>query len=536
MAIVMLLILFLSTPLSYTEKVQAANYSIVGTSVVHWERRTDVVGLDQNKVYRLMLVWNTYSDLVLMTSNSAKVGTEKPFKPDSAAYADRTWTVSEDIELYTKKYKATWCWVGNWLARTPNCAEGQSLISSCDLDVYPNASCFCCGAQNFYTIDGFGSWYIKPAHNGHYCHMYLQENDLKLITTNGSSGCLAKAGFDANHYESPAVVNAWRIVSDDEGRVGFCYRNDSAFKNDNFFGETGIYIYAESCLQPDYYFEENPIYHVPHGLFEMYVGTIEDDWNKIVCGTDANGNVTPCVVQSGQVLNVTGRLILPEGNKIVVEPGAVLSISDDFINNGEIINYGTVLVKSNGAIYSMAPDENSAAPGHIVNYGSTETYKDSKLKPQGNFIVMKDSIVAMNKRSNTFQLLNGAQLINNGTLISPMGFEVKDSTFINRGQIGIGWGIKTDGRNPEEIRYTVSDGRILEPQDKSNCEYPSSVTFLVNNELIDRTTKNSDKCYFSNSGTIGTASEGISSDMRNFVYSAIKVINSADKGLIRRQK
>lgn len=123
-------------------------------------------------------------------------------------------------------------------------------------------------------------------------------------------------------------------------------------------------------------------------------------------------------------------IVLPEGSKIIVNEGGVLSIDGNFINNGELIcNGGTIIVKDGGCIspyrgtskgtITMNGGDMIIMPGAKVYALADEITSNSDFQPsvyatnEENEIAYKRSFY-----SDTLQVLNGGNIVNYGSLVS----------------------------------------------------------------------------------------------------------------------
>ena len=111
--------------------------------------------------------------------------------------------------------------------------------------------------------------------------------------------------------------------------------------------------------------------------------------------------------------NTTGGTILKAGRKLVINKGAVVSISGHFINNGTIlINGGTLLIRENGAVFPYNPGGNNAKNGcgsvKVINGGTIIIQNGGAL-----YAGLSDS----DGNPVDFSLDSNATIINQGLLV-----------------------------------------------------------------------------------------------------------------------
>ncbi|MBR1898824.1 MAG: hypothetical protein IJ825_08100 [Oscillospiraceae bacterium] len=129
-------------------------------------------------------------------------------------------------------------------------------------------------------------------------------------------------------------------------------------------------------------------------------------------GPDSILSITPgrYISDTGEGEPATG-VILPEGQTLTIEKGGVLSVSGQFINNGTIINYGTILIRDGGSIYPFLQGNDTANNGC------------GKILCSGGDIIIKEGgalfagLQDEKKNLVPFRLDNGATLVNMGLMV-----------------------------------------------------------------------------------------------------------------------
>ena len=137
--------------------------------------------------------------------------------------------------------------------------------------------------------------------------------------------------------------------------------------------------------------------------------------------TDADGNL----VKSEGV-------VLPEGARIEIEDGGVLSVEGNFINNGRVINRGgTIVVKDGASIY----------PYTSTKEGSIECGRSPTTGRTGDMIIMEGAKVFCLVDANSYdaktvepalKLVAGGSVINYGTLVTSFAVIDTGSRIENR--------------------------------------------------------------------------------------------------------
>ena len=159
--------------------------------------------------------------------------------------------------------------------------------------------------------------------------------------------------------------------------------------------------------------------------FYWYVGTP----HMFASLTDAGKTITipsgeTFIVKDSTFTDADGNLVksegvvLPEGAKIEIEDGGVLSVEGNFINNGKIINKGGTIVVKNGA---------SIYPYTATKEGSIECGRSPTTGRAGDMIIMEGAKVFCLVDENSYdaktvepalKLVAGGSVINYGTLVT----------------------------------------------------------------------------------------------------------------------
>ncbi len=192
----------------------------------------------------------------------------------------------------------------------------------------------------------------------------------------------------------------------------------------------------------------------PHILSSMDgkngITTVSDNENYIV--KDAT------YVDEQGIERSSEGVILPEGNKIVIEEGGTLSIEGNFINNGQIINKGgTIIVKKGGCISTFS----KYIEGGVIKCQAA----DSDSHRPGDLVIMPGGCVAclnpFDQASNRslkykLELSGGSTVINYGEFA------------ISYGKIATGCTVDTRKDGKTYIGYGISDVGMLVYQEIIN--------------------------------------------------------------------
>lgn len=275
------------------------------------------------------------------------------------------------------------------------------------------------GTMGSWTIIGRGPrdsddefWYFDDASFRLSDGTYAYDDDNHLGFRDSSFGwTISGAGVTDGKYATESTYGYASIL---HIRSGYDrYFDDS--KDHLTVNEYDIFIGGFDYDAPDYL---------------MYYGKSREEYSGI-------GNYT---VKSGTTLQIKNNSWLNSGCTITVEPGAVLSISGNFINDGMIANYGTVLLNDGASVYYFG--ERSSTGGSITNYGSSSSYTDAngaKMQGEGNLLVMSGARLLMPAADSSggrsyarLKLTKGAALVNYGLILCPGGMEVSDALIQNK--------------------------------------------------------------------------------------------------------
>lgn len=225
-----------------------------------------------------------------------------------------------------------------------------------------------------------------------------------------------------------AVVNGWLTPLD----------RDGTSKDNTIISVQGIEDKRKAVTM----ITGNPIYN---SNYVLYVGTQHVFASLKGEGGDPDtgeGGIT--TIGKGQMLIVGDAtymdqnkkpaqaegIVLPEGSKIIVDEGGVLSIDGNFINNGEIIcNGGTIIVKDGGCIspyrgtskgtITMNGGDMIIMPGAKVYALADEITVNQNFNPSPNATTEENkAIYDSNYYSDSLRLLNGGNIVNYGTLVA----------------------------------------------------------------------------------------------------------------------
>ena len=190
--------------------------------------------------------------------------------------------------------------------------------------------------------------------------------------------------FGMYAYKGEQNTDKWILLGDD----GFSFL---AVKN-GYLLNLGISVFgnmfdggltpkeATAKMVKNYLSATNPSFNhvfswyigVPH-VFAAVKGEGGDPVTG-VGGTTTVGKDEMLILSDASYIDASGNkassegVVLPEGSKIVVEEGGVLSVHGNFINNGKIINKGgTIIIKDGGCI----------SPYGTTNEGTIECYSSA---------------------------------------------------------------------------------------------------------------------------------------------------------------
>lgn len=182
-----------------------------------------------------------------------------------------------------------------------------------------------------------------------------------------------------------------------------------------------------------------------------------------VGGTTTIGSGELMEISNSEFIDETGHLqksdglILPEGARIIVNEGGVLSVTTNLINNGRIINNGgTIIVKDGGCISPfLETDEASitcmnGATMVVMPGGRLFCLNDAYMKDTIN---VNDS-KGVSSKTCALMLTGGSSLINYGLFANSFCQVDKGSVIENRGQGIIMAAVKRDTAN--KLLYNVS--------------------------------------------------------------------------------
>lgn len=172
-------------------------------------------------------------------------------------------------------------------------------------------------------------------------------------------------------------------------------------------------------------------------LFHEYSGGVDDELygngDKISCRGNSSYNLYDFImyigeevtateydsftVRSGQTFALENISILKTGCTITIEPGAVLRVADQFVNNGTIKNYGMYLIDEDAVVTTWGTYNSSA--GAVFNYGHDQSVKGitgQTMKGEGNMIVLGGAVYALTKSNADIVFYEGTSLHLNGLL------------------------------------------------------------------------------------------------------------------------
>lgn len=314
-----------------------------------------------------------------------------------------------------------------------------------------------------YTIGDCNAWgFVRTDWDEGHIRM---ANGTYLCCHDGSDTCLTNK-TSADYTERGDRV--WCFYTGAKGYFKIRYNASGWFHHDNYMGFHGNTMFCESRKEPGDWHQ-----------FRIYAG--EEMYFSNLQQVE--------VAQPGTVTNYAENILIREGTVLVIPPTAVVSIQGHLWLNGEIRNYGTLVLRTGSEMAELNGTRDSwAASCSITNYGSSVCYEENELmitdyeawkretgedvsksqgliktrtQGEGNLIVMEDAILALNKHSRPIKFTEGSSLINYGTIISPYGYIFENATAYNYGLISLGWYYRVMGQDIHSTKsasYSTTDG------------------------------------------------------------------------------
>lgn len=270
----------------------------------------------------------------------------------------------------------------------------------------------------FYAND----WDLYALHADNTCDMEFPKCDWSTSDLKDFSHCVA-TGEDINDVP-------WDCV--------WIYRHDgSLFGSDEKLGVTGSGKYIS-----------------------LYESKIDNDRKSfhMFYGHQVSFTLMPDVtVPSGTTMKIEGHMILDEGCTLTVEPGAVLTVSGEFINNGTIENCGTVVLQPGAQMYSaMLSGKSTGSCGSILCVGQHDNLFKFDREGEGNLVILDGAVLAMPDNESILVVGRGASVVNNGILVVPNSLLISDGELINtkNGVVFLGKTAQEDMYVNFDMRYT----------------------------------------------------------------------------------
>ena len=153
-------------------------------------------------------------------------------------------------------------------------------------------------------------------------------------------------------------------------------------------------------------------------------------------------------VRPGDVFDIKNDgIVVENGVTLTINPGATLSISGVCVNNGQILNCGTLIVQRGGAIYPMPKPTNprgndvfDISSNSIKCVGGSDSVSVSgyrkKIRCEGTFLNFGS--VGFSKKMGSLKLYSGATVENYGFMICGTDLYVSDSSINNYGYVAVG--------------------------------------------------------------------------------------------------
>lgn len=156
------------------------------------------------------------------------------------------------------------------------------------------------------------------------------------------------------------------------------------------------------------------------------------------------------VVTSDAILHLDATTLIDEGTELIIEPGAIVTVNGNLINNGTITNYGTLILEENA---SVVTETDKGGMGSITCKGvDTKYYKtvnkdDGKggskkvkvtLSGEGTVIINDNAKLSL-KKDASLSLEKGTTCYNSGYLIIGGGITMNSASLINDGAVSIGY-------------------------------------------------------------------------------------------------
>lgn len=191
----------------------------------------------------------------------------------------------------------------------------------------------------------------------------------------------------------------------------------------------------------------------------LYESKVDNDRKNfhMFYGKQVSFTLMPDVtVPSGTTMKIEGNMILGEGCTLTVEPGAVLTVSDEFINNGSIKNYGTVVLQPGAQMYSaMLSDNASSSRGSIACVGQYDDLFKFDREGEGNLLILDGAVLVLPNDQSILAIGKGASVVNNGILVVPNSLIMSDGELYNMKN-----GVVFLGKTAQEDMYVNFDMRF----------------------------------------------------------------------------
>ena len=282
------------------------------------------------------------------------------------------------------------------------------------------------GADEFYTQDDCEAWnmWVLGTGDRHTINFQMQSYDgTKWIDESG----------DTLKFNSYSKRDTFSISFGAE-------KGTSDYTGYNEHTKKGYSMIMRQCTGSDMEWE----FHTDHIEADSDSSWDYDQWIVYINDyTLENAQLDSYTVQSGTTLQLKGDVLLKDGADLQIMPGAVVSVEGNFFNNGNIWNFGTLIIKENATLAYFDPQTSSG--GSIYSFGGVCSFTEPC---EGNVIIMPGAKLLLpgfeKTRTSawdaveigaTFELLGGANCVNYGILMVPGQLIMSDSQLRNEGTI-----------------------------------------------------------------------------------------------------
>lgn len=283
--------------------------------------------------------------------------------------------------------------------------------------------------DSFYTYNAY-SWWSCTRYNNIQMDLYCGDGT-RIVADDDDHGdsCLEYGGGFADGE------NSWRY---DCINGSFRFQHWSKYY-DEYMGYNGQYIFCENT-------SHDPGWDNMDGFYLYRIDKV-----KFTC---LNGNIT---VQDGQVLNIETGWVMRPDTVLTIEPGGLVNVNGDFWCNGNIKNYGTMVLREGSNMYSFLIENGKNYGGKacaIDLYGGeheiVRKQDGTKVNGEGLLLIMKDAFLMTSAYADAMDMYGSATFVNFGTAVFHNGIRIEKgqesgnkkslstATVMNYGTLGFG--------------------------------------------------------------------------------------------------